>query len=175
MTAVGETLWESAYRVRGPGNFGWPLMEATHCVDRLHPRQPPAQCAKQDALGTPLELPVFEYPNMQASHPDTKIGVAGVGTAITGARVYRGGSIEALKGNLIVSDWSAAFKQPSGQIFAARPAAEGALWPYARLLQLDTRVIGLAEDRAGEIYVLTNDTMGPYGTTGKVFKLVQRQ
>jgi len=176
VTAVGETLWESAYRVRGPGNLGWPLMEATHCVDRLHPRQPPAQCARHDAFGTPLEVPVFEYPNMQASHPDTKIGVAGVGTAITGARIYRGDSIVTLRGNLIASDWSAAFKQPSGQIFAAQPAgADGAPWPYSRLLQLDTRVIGLAEDRAGELYVLTNDTMGPYGTTGKVFKLVQRQ
>jgi len=175
VTAVGETLWESAYRVRGPGNFGWPLMEAAHCVDRLHPRKPPENCPDHDASGTRLEMPVVEYPNMQASHPDTKLGIPGVGTAITGARMYRGPAIPKLEGRLVVSDWSAAFKQASGQIFVADPSDQsGQLWPYARVLRLDTRVLGLAEDRAGELYVLTNETMGPFGTTGKVFRLVDR-
>lgn len=32
----------------------------------------------------------------------------------------------------------------------------------------------LAEDRAGELYVLTNETFGPYGNTGKVLRLVAR-
>jgi len=175
VTAVGETLWEAAYRVRGPGNFGWPLMEGAHCIDRLHPRQPPANCLDRDAFGTRLEIPIVEYPNMQASHLDTKPGIPGVGTAITGARMYRGPAIPKLEGHLVVSDWSAAFKQASGQIFIAEPSdQDGQLWPYARVLQLDTRVIGLAEDRAGELYVLTNETVGPFGTTGKVFRLVDR-
>jgi glucose/arabinose dehydrogenase len=175
VTAVAETLWEAAYRVKGPGNFGWPLLEGTHCVDRLQPRQPPASCRAQDALGNQIVLPVLEYPNMQASHPETKLGVAGVGTAITGARIYRGGAIPGLAGKLLVSDWSAAFKQPSGQIFVADPSSEaGQLWPYRRALQIDSRIISLAEDRAGEIYVLTNETLGPYGTTGKVLRLIAR-
>ena len=173
VTAVAETLWEVAYRVQGPGNLGWPLLEGTHCVDRLKPRQPPATCPAHDDLGSRIVLPVLEYPNMQASHPETKLGVAGVGTAITGARMYRGGAIPALAGKLVVADWSAAFKQPSGQIFIADPSADpGQLWPYRRALQIDSRIIGLAEDRAGEIYVLTNETLGPYGATGKVLRLV---
>jgi glucose/arabinose dehydrogenase len=175
VTAVAETLWEAAYRVQGPGNFGWPLMEGTHCVDRLKPRQPPATCSTRDESGNRIVLPVVEYPNMQASHPETKLGVAGVGTAITGARMYRGRAIPALAGKLVVSDWSAAFRQPSGQIFIADPSPDGEqLWPYRRVLQIDSRIIGLAEDRAGEIYVLTNETLGPYGTTGKVLRLVAR-
>ena len=175
VTAVAETLWEAAYRVQRPGNFGWPLMEGTHCVDRLKPRQPPATCPTRDASGNPIVLPVLEYPNMQASHPDTKLGVAGVGTAITGAMIYRGRAIPALAGKLLVSDWSAAFRQPSGQIFVAEPSSDsGQLWPYRRALQIDSRIISLAEDRAGEIYVLTNETLGPYGTTGKVLRLVAR-
>jgi|SRR5262245_8635326 len=175
VTAVAETLWEAAYRVQGPGNFGWPLLEGTHCVDRLKPRQPPPTCPARDDPGNRMLLPVLEYPNMQASHPETKLGVAGVGTAITGARMYRGGAIPALAGKLLVSDWSAAFKQPSGQIFVADPSPEnGQLWPYRRVLHVDTRIIGLAEDRAGEIYVLANETLGPYGATGKVLRLVAR-
>jgi hypothetical protein len=124
VTAVAETLWEAAYRVQGPGNFGWPLMEGTHCVDRLKPRQPPPTCPPSDEMGNRIVLPILEYPNMQASHPETKLGVAGVGTAITGARMYRGRAIPALAGKLIVADWSATFKQPSGQIFIAEPSPQ---------------------------------------------------
>ncbi len=179
VTAVAETLWEAAYRVRGPGNFGWPLLEGTHCVDRLKPRQPPAQCATLDSAGKRIELPVVEYPNMQASHPQTRLGIAGVGTAITGAVRYRGREIPELAGQLIVADWSADFKVPSGQIFVAQPSDAGvasapALWPYRRVLQIDSRIIGLAESATGELLVLTNETFGPYGTTGKVFRLVRK-
>lgn len=172
VTAVAETLWEAVYRVRGPGNFGWPLMEGAHCVDRLRPREPPERCPDRDAFGTRLEMPVLEYPNMQTSHPETKLGVKGVGTAVTGARLYRGRAIKPLAGLLVATDWSADFKRPSGQIFVARPGASGRLWQYERALRLDTRVVGLAEDRAGELYVLTNETFGPYGKSGRVFRLV---
>lgn len=175
VTAVAETLWESAYRVAGPGNFGWPLLEGTHCVDRLNPRQPPKDCVKADASGQPIQLPVVEYPNMQASHPDTKLGVAGVGTAITGARMYRGKEIEQLRGKLLVSDWSASFEKPSGQLFVAEPNLRpGQLWDLKRVLQIDARIVSLAEDSDGEIYVLTNETFGPYGNTGKVWRLVEK-
>jgi glucose/arabinose dehydrogenase len=106
----------------------------------------------------------------------TKLGVAGIGTAITGARMYRGRAIPALAGKLLVSDWSADFKKPSGQLFVAeRGADDGQLWPYGRALQIESRIIGLAEDLSGEIYVLTNETLGPYGTTGKVLRLVAHQ
>ncbi len=175
VTAVAETLWEAAYRVRGPGNLGWPLMEGAHCVDRLRPRQPPATCADRDGAGTKLELPVVEYPNMQASHPASKLGIVGVGTAITGALMVRGAPLPRLAGRLLVADWSATFQQPSGQLFVAQPPADGAVpWPMTRALQLTTRIIGLTEDRAGEVYVLTNETFGPYGTTGRVLRLVDR-
>lgn len=120
-------------------------------------------------------MPVLEYPNMQASHPDTKLGIRGVGTAITGARIYRGKAIPELGGKLLFADWSADFRKPSGQVFVASPGnARGTPWPYRRLLVIDSRIIGLAEDRHGELYLLTNETFGPYGNTGKVFRLVPR-
>lgn len=50
------------------------------------------------------KTPVVEYPNMQASHPETRLGIKGVGTAVTGARMYRGRAIPALAGRLVVSD-----------------------------------------------------------------------
>ena len=175
VTAVAETLWEVVYRVHGPGNYGWPIREGTHCVDRLKPRQPPKDCANEDATGARIEFPVVEYANMQTSHPDTTLGIAGVGTAVTGAHRYRGSAIPSLAGKLVVTDWSADFRKPSGQVFVAEPTDQaGRLWPYAKAMQLDSRIVGLAEDRGGEIYVLTNETFGPYGETGKVFKLVAK-
>lgn len=176
VTAVAETLWEAVYRVRGAGNFGWPLMEGVHCVDRLKPREPPQACADRDAEGTRIELPVVEYPNMQASHPATKLGIKGVGTAVTGARVYRGRGIPALAGKLVVVDWSADFRKPSGQLFIAEPReAASTLWPLEKLMQLETRIISLEADRDGELYLLTNDTLGPHGMTGQVLRLVEKR
>jgi glucose/arabinose dehydrogenase len=177
VTAIAETLWEAAYRIRGPGNFGWPLMEGSHCVDRLAPRKPPAQCARQGAGGEPLQMPVVEYANMQVNHPSSTLGVKGVGTALTGVRMYRGAGIPALQGKLVIADWSAAFRQASGQLFVATPPPQSnqqsdKLWPMEKAAQLESRVISLAEDRSGEIYVLTHEGMGPFGNTGKVYRLV---
>jgi glucose/arabinose dehydrogenase len=174
VTAIAETLWEAAYRVKRPGNFGWPLMEASHCVDRLQPRKPPAQCPRQGPGGEPLQMPVVEYPNMQVSHPDSSaLNIKGVGTAVTGVRMYRGLAIPLLQGKLLVADWSASFKQASGQLFIAIPQMQNdKQWPLEKVLQIESRIISLAEDRNGEIYVLTHEGMGPFGNTGKVYKLV---
>ncbi|MFM7697333.1 MAG: hypothetical protein ACKO5X_01690, partial [Limnohabitans sp.] len=172
VTAIAETLWEAAYKVTGPGNFGWPLMEATHCIDRLKPRQPPKDCANKGNEGEPLEMPVVEYANMQTNHPDSTLGVKGVGTAITGARMYRGKKIPSLQGKLVVADWSASFKQASGQLFVATPTAQSqTTWPLKKIMQIESRIISLAQDRSGEIYVLTHEGMGPFGHSGKVFRL----
>jgi glucose/arabinose dehydrogenase len=175
VTAIAETLWEAAYRVRRPGNFGWPLMEGSHCVDRLVPRKPPAQCSSRGPAGEPLQMPVVEYANMQVNHPDSTLGIKGVGTALTGVRMYRGAGIPHLRGKLVIADWSASFKQASGQLFAATPGPQGdPPWPMEKAVQADTRIISLAEDRSGEIYVLTHEGMGPFGNTGKVFRLVSQ-
>ena len=40
------------------------------------------------------------------------------------------------------------------------------------MLQIESRIISLAQDHSGEIYVLTHEGMGPFGQTGKVYKLV---
>lgn len=102
------------------------------------------------------------------------LGVAGDGTAVTGARLDRGEAIPDLVRKLVVSDWSAAFDRPSGQLFVGPAARWGDRWPYAQALQAGSRIVSLAEDVAGEIYVLTNETFGPYGTTGKMSRLVAR-
>ena len=173
VTAIAETLWESIYLIDGPGNFGWPLREGAHCVDRTKPRDPPLDCGRTGPNGYRIQDPVIEYPNMQVMDPATKIDVVGIGTAVVGARLYRGSALPDLAGKVVFADWSADFRAPSGQLFAATPAQSyGELWPFERLALMDTRIVSLDADATGELYILTNDEMGPYGTTGKVFKLV---
>lgn len=171
-TAVAETLWEAIYLIDAPGNHGWPIREGTHCVDRKNPRVPPEDCPRFGPNGYRIADPVVEYGNMQVLHPDSRVEAEGVGTAVVGARIYRGTALPELAGKLIFADWSADFRKPSGQLFVATPASGyGDLWPFEKLADLGTRIVSLAQDGTGEIYVLTNDNFGPFGETGKIFRL----
>lgn len=173
VTAIAETLWEAIYLVTAPGNFGWPIREGTHCVDRTQPRNPPTDCPKKGPNGNTLELPIVEYPNMQVMHPDTKIEATGVGTAVVGGRIYRGSTLPELEGKLVFADWSATFERPSGQLFLATPPSTWrSPWSFEKLAELETRIISVAEDAEGELYLLTNDELGPFGTSGKIFRIV---
>lgn len=63
--------------------------------------------------------------------------------------------------------------QPSGQLFVATPPAVwGELWEIEPLLQLETRIQSMGQDNDGELYLLTNEEIGPLGNTGQVYKLV---
>ena len=171
--AVAETLWEAVYLIGGPANIGWPIREGLHCVDRLRPRDPPADCPRSGPGGWPIPDPIVEYGNMQIMHPETKVEATGLGAAVTGALIYRGEALPELQGQLLVSDWSASFQEPSGQVFSAAPARKfGETWPLTKIAELKTRVVGLAADAAGEVYILTTDNFGPFGDTGRIFKLV---
>jgi glucose/arabinose dehydrogenase len=173
VTAIAETLWEGIYMVDRPGNYGWAIKEGSHCFDRLKPLQPPEQCPHFGGLGEPIADPVIEYTNKKVGLVGASDLGSGIGTAVVGGQVYRGSAIPALSGRLVFADWSADFQEPSGQLFvAARPSGLDEPWPFSRLAELDTRVLSIARDGAGELYVLTSDEFGPFGTTGKVFRLL---
>lgn len=175
VTAVGETLWESAFLLTGAGNMGWPIKEGSHCINRANPRDPPKNnsCQSTDTHGFPLLDPVIEYPNMQVMHPETRYNAVGIGTAIVGARFYRGNSFPRLKGKIVFADWSANFRKPSGQLFSASgPGKPNHPWSFMKMKEFSTRIVSLAEDGNQELIILTNDEIGPFGTSGKVYRLV---
>lgn len=70
--------------------------------------------------------------------------------------------------------------EPAGRVFVSKPRQQG-LWKVKELLFTNTPdmclghfVVGFGQDLSGEVYVLTSDTQGPSGNTGKVYKLVRR-
>lgn len=114
---------------------------------------------------------VIEYPNLNIT--ESAIDRKPLGSAIVGGEVYRGELLSELEGGFVFADYSANPNEPSGQVFLARPTENiGALWNIEPVLQLEARAQGMGMDNEGELYVLTRESFGPTGDTGKVFKLV---
>jgi len=77
---VGQNNFEEIDILQKGANFGWNIMEGTHCFS------PPSGCNM-----TGLTLPIFDY-----SHAD--------GTAVIGGYVYHGTAIPSLQGTYVFGD-----------------------------------------------------------------------
>lgn len=81
---VGQNLWEEVHFTSadsvGGENYGWKIMEGTHCFE------------SEECDQTGLEIPIFEY------HHDE-------GCSITGGYVYRGQQFPEMEGNYFVGDF----------------------------------------------------------------------
>ncbi len=125
---VGQGQWEEIDRApAGVGglDFGWNIMEGTHCYG-----------AGPECDPTGLTLPVAEY-----GHDE--------GCSVTGGTVYRGEAQTDLVGWYVLSDYC------SGRFWvvdAAAAAADGLQQP---LVALDSgrNISAIAEDAAGELFV----------------------
>lgn len=169
---VGQNLWEEVDIVTAGGNYGWNIKEGTHCFAPQDPNRSPSECPDTGSMGETLIDPIIEYQNGNAP--------GGLGLAVVGGNVYRGQAMPEFQGRYIFGDWSTSFGEPDGTLLVATPPeSEGELWPFEELAiatQEDRRLgrylLSFGQDRDLELYVLTSDTPGPSGDTGKVFKIV---
>ncbi|MFZ6029034.1 MAG: PQQ-dependent sugar dehydrogenase [Chloroflexota bacterium] len=168
---AGQNLWEEVDIVTRGGNYGWNIKEGTHCFDPESANDSPPDCPETGPLGEDLIDPIIEYPN--AHQQD------GLGLVVIGGLVYRGEAIPALQGRYIFGDWSTRWGQPNGVILIASPPTDGKMWPFQELRlrgrenqRLESFLLSFGQDEEQELYVLTSDTPGPAGHTGKVYKLV---
>jgi glucose/arabinose dehydrogenase len=123
---VGQYKWEEINRVVRGGNYGWRVMEGTHC---FHP--------SADCRTTPFSLPVLEYFHDQGR------------CSITGGYVYRGRLIQGLAGAYVYGDFC------SGEIFALKNLSGGQPLNEARtILKTSLHISSFGEDATGELYVL---------------------
>jgi glucose/arabinose dehydrogenase len=129
---VGQGDWEEINRVSFRdvfgANFGWSVMEGTHCFGG-----PPSLCEDNDFIA-----PVFEY------------AIRGVPRcAVMGGYVYRGAAFPDLHGMYLYADHC------SGELFGLRLDDTGTVVEQGILLQIDDRITSLGTDAAGELFVLS--------------------
>lgn len=132
---VGQVAWEEinfkAADEPGGQNYGWDLMEASHC----YPPDPDENC---DQFGV---MPVAEY-----AHDD--VG----GCSITGIGVYRGGEQTDLDGIYFSSDFC------TGRIWGLQQDEAGT-WQFEELLDTELAVTGSGSDENGELYLTSCSCM----------------
>lgn len=92
---VGQNKWEEIDIVQLGGNYGWRIMEGTHCY------APPVGCPTKGLIG-----PVAEYQN------------DGTRCSIIGGYVYRGSGTSTLQGTYVYGDFC------SGEIFGLREGSQ---------------------------------------------------
>jgi glucose/arabinose dehydrogenase len=120
-----DTVQAGSNHVPGGGlNFGWSIMEGTHCYPET------AQCDR-----TGLTLPILDY-----SH-------SGGDCSITGGYVYRGREYPALAGVYLYGDWC------SGKIWGLAPDGRGG-WQHRQLLATQLSLSSFGEDSTGELYAV---------------------
>jgi len=137
---VGQDRWEEIDIIEKGKNYGWNIMEGDHC---FKPRE------KCNMLG--LTLPITEY-----SHDE--------GVSVCGGYVYRGTANPQWEGVYFFADWS-------GKLFTLKQSSEGG-WSRRILKETpatELKINSMGEDEKGEIYLITQDEIGPYSATGALY------
>jgi glucose/arabinose dehydrogenase len=124
---VGQADYEEINVIENGGNYGWDIMEASHCFE------PAVGC---DTTG--LKLPIWEYDHT-------------VGYSITGGYVYRGAKLPNLAGYYIYSDYG------SGVIWALDYNGDGYAPLNLELVDTTLRIVSFGVDESDEIYICALD------------------
>jgi glucose/arabinose dehydrogenase len=154
---VGQDHVEEIDIVVKGSDYGWNLKEGTFRFD------PGTGSVSDDLSGLPANLidPVAQY-----DHDE--------GISVIGGFIYRGSAIPELFGKYVFGDFSSGFSAPGGRLFYA-DLDIGLIRELVISVDdraLDLYVKGFGRDLDGEIYLLASSNLGPYGTGGKVLKIV---
>ena len=168
---LGQELWEEVNIIESGGNYGWNVKEGTSCFNASDAKRPLGDCPDQTPEGAPLLDPIIVLP-----HVDT-LGYGGYGIAIIGGYVYRGDRLTGLDGSYLFAMWTQQHEGPAGAIYRARDA--DGTWEVSEVNVSNTAggkvgryINAFAEDRSGELFLLTCEKPGPDGTTGKIYRIV---
>ena len=153
---VGQNQVEEIDLLIAGGNYGWNLKEGSFFFD---PNDNDDGVVTDVDPGVPAGLidPVAEY-----DHDE--------GIAIIGGFVYRGTTIPALAGKYVFGDFGN-FTADAGRIFYLDDSARIQAFDLGTDTRLPLAVNGFGQDANGEIYVMTNTTGTPFGTTGVVWRI----
>ncbi|GAA4311947.1 PQQ-dependent sugar dehydrogenase [Mucilaginibacter gynuensis] len=141
---VGQDLWEEIDIVKKGANYGWRLVEGTHCYN------PATGC---DISG--ITMPITEY-----SHRE--------GVSVIAGYVYNGQQVPILKNRYLFADWTGPvfYLKKTGVTWQRGKVTLQNLPP-------NLKITAFGEDPSGELYILTNPDTGPENTKGSVYKVVK--
>lgn len=168
---AGQNRWEEIDVVQAGGNYGWNVLEGTHCFNTDDPNSDREECPQTDPEGNPLMPPVIEFGNLNQT--------GGLGLAVVGGSIYRGSAVPELNGMYVFSSWSASWSATTGQLFVAQPGGlDGGLWQMYALPTtedemglLDESVLAFGVGEDSEMYILTTSSIGPQGNSGNVYRI----
>lgn len=141
---VGQNKFEEVNIIEKGGNYGWKIMEAGHCFD------PEENCKTEGLI-----LPIAEYEHEE-------------GISITGGFLYRGKELAGLSVRYIFADWT-------GPMFYLEKKGESWIRGTVNIADKsagDLKILCFAQDNNAELYVLTNQEVGPKDTKGAIYKLI---
>jgi len=146
---VGQDLWEEVDIIKKGANYGWRIVEGTHCHNKEN--TPDSTC---DIKG--ITMPIDEY-----SHS--------IGISVMGGYVYHGNKIPVLKRKYVFADWT-------GPIFYLQQVRDKWWRGTIKLQNIpeNLKITGINEDQDGELYLLTNPDTGPGNKKCGIYKIVQK-
>lgn len=145
---VGQNLWEYVHVVTHGDtkqhNFGWNVIEGSHCFDA------DSGAGKAACDRTGFTLPAAEYPHDE-------------GCSITGGRVYRGKALPQLVGRYFYADYCTGLLRS----FVWQAGAVRDHWDWKAAIDKQavlTQISSFGVDHDGELYVVE--------LTGAIYRLV---
>ena len=159
---VGQGAIEEINHVIAGGNYGWRVKEGSFLFD-ANGTGPGFVYQASPGLPGGLIDPVAEY-----DHADG-VGAPVARQAVIGGFVYTGASMPTLSGQYVFADYVGS--SGSGTLLTLGARNEVQKLTVLRREPLGLSVLGMAQDAAGEIYVLANDGSGLTGTSGAVWRL----
>jgi hypothetical protein len=153
---VGQGCWEEVdfqpASSLGGENYGWVIMEGTHCYP------PGANCAPVSC--TPQHVqPIHEYSHSQD----------GFSCSITGGYVFRGAGIPSLQGRYFFADFCSSHIYSflyNGSVVTELTDRTAELAPGGGLAIAD--IVGFGEDGFGNMYIVDRDA----ATSGEIYRIV---
>ncbi|MFN2376036.1 MAG: PQQ-dependent sugar dehydrogenase [Candidatus Binatia bacterium] len=155
---VGQNDIEEIDVVLAGGNYGWPRMEGSFFFDG-NGEDDGFVTADDPGNTDDLLRPLAEY-----DHDE--------GLAVIGGFVYRGSAIPELAGSYVFGDFARTFDN-DGRLFRLDSGSTVVEFDLAGRDGLGASLLGFGQDATGELYVLTSSTGTPFGSTGKVWRIVR--
>lgn len=159
---VGQGAIEEIDHIVSGGNYGWPIKEGSFLFDQ---NGSAGGFVYQHSPGAPAGLidPVAEYDHRDgATAPVLR-------QAVIGGYVYGGTTIPQLAGQYVFADYVGS--DGTGKLFTLGVRNEVQRLVATGRDPLGFPVLGMAQDAAGEIYVLGNAAGTTTGTSGVVYRL----